>query len=77
MLISNYSPEKRSAMAAALGIDEQYLYQVLTGRRTPKPALARRIHQLDNEISLEALRPEDWMEIWPEYKSSKKSAIQG
>lgn len=74
MNIPNYTRSQRLAMAAKLGIDEQYLYQIGRGFRQASPALARQIHALDARMPLQWLRPDDWQKIWPELR---KEAVNG
>ena len=62
-----FSSEDRKRIATAVRVNEQYLYQCLTGRREMGAAEARRI---DRESGGE-IRPWDvcqstWHEIWPE-----------
>ena len=66
MALPKYTPDRRREIAAALKIDEQYIYQVFAGIKTASPALARQFHSIDNEARLQDLRPDDWREIWPE-----------
>lgn len=66
MALPTYTPEQRRTAAALLQIDEQYVYQIFAGIKSPSPALARRIHGLDPTARLQDLRPADWHEIWPE-----------
>lgn len=66
MALPKYPPDRRREIAAALGIDEQYVYQVCSGIKTASPALARRLNALDPAMQLKDLRPTDWHEIWPE-----------
>lgn len=72
MALPNYTPDRRREVAAQLGIDEQYLYQVLRGLKTMSPALARRLHAIDPQARLQDLRPDDWREIWPESAKGAK-----
>lgn len=73
MALPKYTPTKRKQVASELGIDEQYLYQILRGLRFPSPLLARKLNKADEKMRLQDLRPGDWKAIWPELKSSKKS----
>jgi len=66
MALPKYTPERRREIAAALGIDEQYVYQVFAGIKTASPALARQFHTLDPTARLQDLRPADWSQIWPD-----------
>lgn len=66
MTLPKYPPERRREIAAALDVDEQYVYQVCARIKTASPALARRLHDLDTDALLWDLRPDDWHLIWPE-----------
>lgn len=74
MPIPNYTPEHRRSLAQKLGIDEQYLYQIVRGLRVASPALARSLNAEDPEARLQDLRPEDWHLIWPELSQPKEQA---
>jgi DNA-binding transcriptional regulator YdaS (Cro superfamily) len=66
MALPNYTLEQRREMALKLGIEEQYLYQILRGIAKPAAALARRFNTLEPSATLQDLRPDDWQIIWPE-----------
>jgi len=66
MALPQYTPDRRREIAVALGIDEQYLYQLSKELKTASPALARKWHEIDPEARLQDLRPDDWHEIWPD-----------
>jgi DNA-binding transcriptional regulator YdaS (Cro superfamily) len=73
MALPNYTPERRHAIAIALSIHEQYLYQILRGLKTASPLLSRQINRIDPDARLQDLRPDDWHEIWPELAKQKRS----
>lgn len=59
--------EKRRELASAAGINEQYLYQCLTGRRDMNPVEARRVEGvLNGELMRWDLCSKTWHQIWPE-----------
>lgn len=61
------NPTERRALAQLVGVDEQYLYQCLTGRKAMKPEEAVRAERLSNRaLRRWDLRPKDWHLIWPE-----------
>lgn len=63
---------ERVELATACEIAEQYLYQVLTGRREASPELCVRIESESNRrIRRWQLRPSDWNRIWPELIGSE------
>lgn len=65
--MSTLSAPERIAVAQALEMSEQYLYQCLSGRRAMDPAQAVRIERhLDGRVRRWQLRQADWHLIWPE-----------
>ncbi|HSC06803.1 MAG TPA: YdaS family helix-turn-helix protein [Steroidobacteraceae bacterium] len=58
---------ERIALAAKLGMSEQYLYQCLTGRKAMSPLEAVKVEVAsDRAVRRWHLRPDDWHLIWPE-----------
>lgn len=63
----NISASDRRALAEQLGINEQYLYQCLTGRKDMRTDEAVRIEQESGgRIRRWHLRVHDWHRHWPE-----------
>lgn len=61
------TPEDRKRIAVKVGVNEQYLYQCLTGRRDMNPAEARRIEDdSEREIRRWDICQKSWHLIWPE-----------
>lgn len=61
------SPTERKRLAELAGINEQFLYQCLTGRGTLSASEAVRVEEATNfELRRWDLRPKDWFDIWPE-----------
>lgn len=61
------TPEDRKRIAAATGIDEQYLYQCLTGRRDMNPERARKAEtETNGEVTRQMLCQRTYLGIWPE-----------
>jgi DNA-binding transcriptional regulator YdaS (Cro superfamily) len=61
------TPADRRRLAATAGINEQYLYQCLTGRRDMNPAEARRVETVvSGELMRWDLCSKTWHQIWPE-----------
>ena len=59
--------EQGKALAEALRVDEQYLYQCLSGRKDMKPAEAVRIErESEQRLRRWQLRQSDWHLIWPD-----------
>ena len=65
--MSIISARERRRLAAVAGVDEQYLYQCLTGRRDMDAAEARRVEAVTGHVIRRwHLRQRDWHLIWPE-----------
>jgi DNA-binding transcriptional regulator YdaS (Cro superfamily) len=63
---------ERSAIAERVGINAQYLYQCLTGRRDMDPAQAVEVErQSKKAIRRWDLRRNDWWRVWPELVGAK------
>lgn len=61
------SPRERAQIAEAVAIDDQYLYQCLTGRKDMKPKEAVRVErESGGRLRRWHLRRNDWHETWPE-----------
>lgn len=60
-------PSERRELAELVKVDEQYLYQCLTGRKDMKTKEAVRVER-DSGYRLRRwhLRSNDWWEHWPE-----------
>ena len=57
----------RQEIAAQIGLNEQYIYQCLTGRRNMKPIQATAIEKITNgAISRKMVCRTSWQSIWPE-----------
>jgi len=60
-------PDERRQLAEKVGINEQYLYQCLTGRREMSASEAVRIEQETNgRLNRKMLCQDSWQGIWPE-----------
>lgn len=71
------TPAERRIIAASAGINEQYLWQCLTGRRDMNPAEARRIEDLaDGLVTRQMLCQKSWQGIWPELAVSPAPSAQ-
>ena len=66
MALTLHPLARRQEISSALGIDEQYAYQISRGIKTASPALARDWNELEPGDALWDLRPNDWHRIWPE-----------
>lgn len=73
-----FTPEQRRKFADLTGVDEQYLYQCLTGRRDMNPARAREVEEELSKHFPEDQRPtrrdlcqKTWVAIWPELDRRK------
>lgn len=62
----NITISERRTLATRCEIEEQYLYQILTGRRIPSPDLCVKLERESfGRLMRWHLRP-DWRDIWPE-----------
>lgn len=58
---------ERRVLAELVGVDEQYLYQCLTGRKDMKTAEAVRVEEQSGfRLRRWQLRTNDWWKHWPE-----------
>jgi DNA-binding transcriptional regulator YdaS (Cro superfamily) len=59
--------DERKRLAERLGVNEQYLYQCLTGRRDMNPAEAMRLEkESDGALTRQMLCQKSAMAIWPD-----------
>lgn len=67
MATPSFTPDERRALAARVGVSEQYLYQCLTGRRDMSAPEARRIETATGGVLTRLmLCQKTWSLIWPE-----------
>ena len=60
-------PDERRQLAEKVGINEQYLYQCLTGRREMSAWEAVRVEQqTDGRVTRQMVCQGSWQSIWPE-----------
>jgi DNA-binding transcriptional regulator YdaS (Cro superfamily) len=65
-------PDERRQLAEKVGINEQYLYQCLTGRRDMSASEAVRVEMAsDGRLTRQMLCQESWQSIWPELVEAK------
>ena len=61
------TPDERRQLAEKVGINEQYLYQCLTGRREMSAWEAVRVEQqTQGRVTRQMVCQETWQRIWPE-----------
>jgi DNA-binding transcriptional regulator YdaS (Cro superfamily) len=61
------TPSERRELAKQVGLNDQYLYQCLTGRRDMNPAEARRVEdETGGKLKRQHLCQKTWRGIWPE-----------
>ncbi len=66
------SAAERKQIADELGLNEQYLYQCLTGRASMEAKEAVRVEELSGRrLRRWQLRKNDWHKIWPELVKAK------
>ena len=69
----SFTPSDRKRISALTGIDEQYLYQCLTGRRDMNPAQARKAEEATNgEVTRQMLCQRTYAGIWPELAKAEQ-----
>lgn len=74
--MNEITPSERLELANVLGVAEQYLYQVFTGRRSASPELSVSIEQATKgAVTRKELRPDDWHLIWPELSKPKRKQV--
>lgn len=62
----------RAALAEQVGVNEQYLYQCLSGRKSMNAAEAVRVERESSfRVRVWDLRQTDWHLIWPHLINSK------
>jgi DNA-binding transcriptional regulator YdaS (Cro superfamily) len=72
VMANQLNPDDRKRLAALTGIDEQYLYQCLTGRRDMNPERARRAEvDTKGELTRQMLCQKTYAGIWPELVAPK------
>jgi len=73
-MANQLNPDDRKRLAALTGIDEQYLYQCLTGRRDMNPERARRAEvETKGELTRQMLCQKTYAGIWPELDAPKRT----
>jgi DNA-binding transcriptional regulator YdaS (Cro superfamily) len=61
------TPDERRQLAEKVGINEQYLYQCLTGRREMSASEAVRVEQSsEGRLTRKMLCQHTWPGMWPE-----------
>jgi DNA-binding transcriptional regulator YdaS (Cro superfamily) len=66
------TPDERRQLAEKVGINEQYLYQCLTGRREMSAWEAVRVEQQsDGRLTRKMVCQGSWQLIWPELVEAK------
>ena len=64
---THITPDERRQLAEKVGVNEQYLYQCLTGRREMSASEAVRVEkESGGKISRKMLCQGSWQAIWPE-----------
>lgn len=71
----HFTLEDRRRLATLSGVDEQYLYQCLTGRRDMNPERARKAEaDTGGELTRKMLCQKTYAGIWPELTEAKAGA---
>lgn len=75
MKLSEYISVERgrgAAIASAIGVDPQLIYQWAGGSRPiPVPRCVPIENATSGEVTRKDLRPDDWMDLWPELAEPK------
>lgn len=70
--MNTITADERRQLADKVGINEQYLYQCLTGRRDMSAIEAVRVEQeTDGRIDRQMVCQGSWRSIWPELVTSQ------
>ncbi|AVQ81685.1 hypothetical protein [Variovorax sp. PMC12] len=71
-MAKQFTPDERKRLSAMTGIDEQYLYQCLTGRRDMNPTAAVKAEKdSKGELTRQQLCQKTYAGIWPELAEAK------
>lgn len=66
-MTTQITPDERRQLAEKVGINEQYLYQCLTGRREMSASEAVRVEMAsDGRLTRKMVCQSTWQSIWPE-----------
>ncbi len=76
-MFKEISPSERKSWAEKLNLNEQYLYQCLTGRRDMSPTEARKV-EMDSggALTRQMLCQKTWRGIWPELIGTESLATE-
>lgn len=70
--MNSITADERRQLAGKVGINEQYLYQCLTGRREMSAWEAVRVEQqTDGRVTRKMVCQGSWRLIWPELVTSQ------
>lgn len=70
--MTEITAQERQRIASVLDLNEQYLYQMLSGRREAPPKHCADIERVSGCVVMRwDLRPTDWHRIWPELVGRK------
>jgi DNA-binding transcriptional regulator YdaS (Cro superfamily) len=71
--MNEITAQERKAIADKFGMNEQYLYQCLTGRRDMDHAKAMRMEkETGGVLTRKMLCQESYAEVWPELAPKRK-----
>lgn len=74
---ANITPDQRREFARRAGVNEQYLYQCLTGRRDMGADEAIRVETaLGGDLTRKDLCPNVWQKRWPELATPRRKAAK-
>lgn len=70
------TPDRRKELAEKHNVNEQYLYQCLTGRRDMKNAEAMRVEtESAGELTRQMLCQSTYMDVWPDLVPETDAAV--
>lgn len=76
-MVTQITPERRRQLAEKHGVNEQYLYQCLTGRRDMGPAEAMRLEtETNKELTRQMLCQKTCGGIWPELVTEPREQVE-
>ena len=71
---TSLTPTERRELAEKLGLNEQYLWQCLAGKRDMNPTTARRLEvETAGRLRRQDLCQKTWRGIWPELTDPAKT----
>lgn len=79
MKLSEYISNERGrgvAIASAIGVPPQLIYQWASGRPVPVPRCVPIEAATNGMVTRKDLRPNDWMDLWPELSDNQRLLVE-